>query len=238
MPSNIDWRQKLRDITSSFAEQSDLDIANLEQIRENKREKQRQAQAASLKSAEEGMQARISESQTRATQQYQATMSDLQNRFANLPRYTAAPNNMGAISAAPAKTGVAYTGSSRSALNSLKPGANLTTISTRAGRVTVNKQYAQQFAGFIQALGGIYNISSLGGYANRNIAGSSSKSLHAYGLAIDINPGANPVTHGKVKTNLPPNIAELAARYGLTWGGAWRGSKKDPMHFSVKGYGE
>lgn len=102
------------------------------------------------------------------------------------------------------------------------------------GGLTLNASVGNRFVGFLKALSASgYRINSLGSFANRNIAGSSSKSLHAYGLAIDINPTQNPVTYGKPVTNLPQGVGRLAAKYGLVWGGNWNGSKKDTMHFSV-----
>lgn len=93
------------------------------------------------------------------------------------------------------------------------------------------------FKPFLRALAAEgYDINSIGGYADRNIAGTNTPSEHKYGKAIDINPGQNPVAYGRVISNLPSNIAQLARDYGLVWGGSWRGSKKDPMHFSITGY--
>jgi hypothetical protein len=104
--------------------------------------------------------------------------------------------------------------------------------------LTTAKGTKKVFKPFLQALAATgYKISSVGGYANRNIAGTNTPSEHKYGKAIDINPGQNPVTYGShITTNLPPNIAALARKYGLVWGGTWHGSKKDPMHFSITGY--
>lgn len=117
-------------------------------------------------------------------------------------------------------------------------GAGLGTFNWNGFNLTVNRTLADNFIGFLSALAKTgYKVTSLGSYANRNIAGTNTKSLHSYGLAIDINPGANPVAYDKVITNLPPNVGRLAARYGLAWGGAWNGSKKDPMHFSKPWFG-
>ncbi len=90
----------------------------------------------------------------------------------------------------------------------------------------------------------------------RSVNGSIRPSRHALGLAIDINPVDNPcVTYNKkgniskIEPNTPQarkntvrNIKnphaimkndlcyQLFARYGFTWGGAWR-TKKDYQHF-------
>ncbi|MFH0303502.1 M15 family metallopeptidase, partial [Bradyrhizobium sp. 31Argb] len=78
-----------------------------------------------------------------------------------------------------------------------------------------------------------YPIRSIGGYNHRTIAGSNRLSQHAFGNAIDINPGANPMQHG-LRTDMPANISEMAAKHGLSWGGDWKG-RKDPMHFEWTG---
>jgi hypothetical protein len=117
-------------------------------------------------------------------------------------------------------------------------GAGLGSYNWNGFKLTVNRSMADNFIGFLSALSRTgYKVTSLGSYANRNIAGTNRKSLHAYGLAIDINPGSNPVAYDKVITNLPKGIGRLAAKYGLAWGGAWNGSKKDPMHFSKPWFG-
>lgn len=120
----------------------------------------------------------------------------------------------------------------------LNLGAGLRTVGSPFGRITVNASTADNFVGFLRALNKTgYKVTSIGSYANRNIANTNTRSLHSYGLAIDINPAQNPVAYGKVITNLPKGIGRLAAKYGLAWGGEWNGSKKDPMHFSVPAYG-
>lgn len=112
-------------------------------------------------------------------------------------------------------------------------GQYLTTVKWRNHRFTVNQYAAPRFIGLLNALyqrG--YRPVSIGGYSNRNIAGTNQKSLHAYGLAIDIDPHKNPVQYGSNRHALPPRVGALAAKYGLAWGGNWK-SYKDPMHFSV-----
>jgi hypothetical protein len=60
-------------------------------------------------------------------------------------------------------------------------------------------------------------------------------SEHAFGNAIDINPDKNPFH--SAKDNLPKDVAQIAARYGLIWGGDWNGRSRDPMHFEWSGKG-
>lgn len=87
------------------------------------------------------------------------------------------------------------------------------------------------FQGFINALEASgYKINSIGGYNNRLTRGSGTPSEHAFGNAIDINPGTNPSVRGQLITNMPDNVSQLAADNGLIWGGNWN-SLKDAMHF-------
>lgn len=114
-------------------------------------------------------------------------------------------------------------------------GRNLRTMSFHGIRYTVNASVAGRFQGFLKALYAKgYRPRSIGGYNNRNIAGTGTKSLHAYGLAIDIDPSRNPIYYNGRggRHGLPSNVGALAAKYGLTWGGNWKNTK-DYMHFSV-----
>ena len=89
-------------------------------------------------------------------------------------------------------------------------------------------------------------------YNGRTVAGSDSWSMHAYGLAIDIDPLENPmVLNGKVyppagarfedrslqaKGMIHPGdvIVRAFASIGWEWGGDWH-SPKDYQHFSHSG---
>jgi hypothetical protein len=64
----------------------------------------------------------------------------------------------------------------------------------------------------------------------RSIIGSSSRSLHSWMIAWDIDPAKNPL--GSKKTNIKPYVITFARQAGLTWGGTWR--RKDPMHFEFR----
>jgi LysM repeat protein len=86
-------------------------------------------------------------------------------------------------------------------------------------------------------------------YSCRTVAGSTTLSQHAYGLAIDVNPVQNPMYRGSYLD--PASSAGFLARdayrrgmmhptgavraftaNGLAWGGRWR-TLKDYMHFST-----
>ncbi|MCF3933303.1 M15 family metallopeptidase [Acuticoccus sp. M5D2P5] len=114
-------------------------------------------------------------------------------------------------------------------------GQRLVPISTAGGlSAMVNAEHAARFQGLINDLEAQgYAIRSLGGYNNRKIAGTNVLSNHAFGNAIDINPGENPMG-SKLITDMPANISELAKKHGLGWGGNWT-SKKDAMHFEASG---
>jgi hypothetical protein len=71
-------------------------------------------------------------------------------------------------------------------------------------------------------------------YAFRMVRGTTDKlSCHSSGTAIDLNATQHPL--GKVGTFSAakvPMIQALARKYGLRWGGDYRG-RKDEMHFEV-----
>jgi hypothetical protein len=72
------------------------------------------------------------------------------------------------------------------------------------------------------------------GYAFRNVRGSSDRlSCHSSGSAVDLNATRHPL--GKVGTFPPekvPMLRALAKKYGLKWGGDYKG-RADEMHFEV-----
>lgn len=107
---------------------------------------------------------------------------------------------------------------------------------TKGQRWQVYKPAAAAFEGLLSDLAAEgYQATSSGGFNYRNKRGGSSLSQHAFGTAIDVNAGANPMlSRGqRVVTNLPANTAELAAKHGLEWGGLWK--TPDAMHFEWKG---
>lgn len=114
-------------------------------------------------------------------------------------------------------------------------GNHLTRIQTPEGSVTVNKLAGKAFKGFLTALAARgYDAKSVQGYNLRtknNGTGTKELSNHAYGMAIDIDPGSNPQVFGKkAKHSLPSWVGTLANKYGILWGGDWN-SQKDYMHF-------
>lgn len=73
------------------------------------------------------------------------------------------------------------------------------------------------------------------GYAFRMVRGTTDKlSCHSSGTAIDLNATKHPL--GKVGTfpaEKVPMIRALAKKYGLKWGGDYKG-RADEMHFEVE----
>ena len=110
---------------------------------------------------------------------------------------------------------------------------NLATIQAQGKSTQVSSEAADHFQNLLNHLTDVgYKINSLGGYNDRNIAGTNTKSAHARGLAIDINPSTNP--HGSsLITDLPSSAVNFARKSGLGWGGDWK-SSKDAMHFSAQ----
>jgi hypothetical protein len=118
---------------------------------------------------------------------------------------------------------------------------HLTRVVAGGIMLLVRKEAAPLFESFVDELVYVYGYPLNGvaddwGYANRDVRGAPGvKSNHAWGLAIDLNATANPMTNdGGTHTDLPPGVSKLAARYGLRWGGDYSG-RKDPMHFEFTG---
>lgn len=111
----------------------------------------------------------------------------------------------------------------------------LTTIRLPNGKTaTVHKNLAQSMQGLLTDLWNAgYKYTSVGGFNNRNIAGTNKKSLHAWGGAIDIDPMRNPYKKGSkgFTGSIPAQLGyQLAQKWGLRWGADFG----DSMHFSVR----
>lgn len=79
----------------------------------------------------------------------------------------------------------------------------------------------------IERLGLCSAITSFDGCYNfRNKTSGKGLSLHAWGLAMDLNANTN--WYGTVGDQ-PAELVELCEREGWTWGGRW--PTPDPMHF-------
>jgi len=69
-----------------------------------------------------------------------------------------------------------------------------------------------------------------GCYAPRRIQPRGQLSLHAWGVAIDLNAAANPFMG---RSHQDPRLVRTMERHGFTWGGDWP-TRPDPMHFELR----
>jgi hypothetical protein len=70
-----------------------------------------------------------------------------------------------------------------------------------------------------------------GCYAPRRIRPGGPLSLHAWGLAVDLNASRNPFGG---RSRQDPRLVRIMERHGFTWGGDWP-TARDPMHFEWRG---
>ena len=70
-----------------------------------------------------------------------------------------------------------------------------------------------------------------GCYAPRRIQPRGQLSLHAWGLAVDLNASSNPF---RGRSRQDPRLVRIMERHGFTWGGRWP-TRPDPMHFELRG---
>lgn len=100
------------------------------------------------------------------------------------------------------------------------------------GSMTCNKVMFPQLEAAlreIQARGLAAKITNYAGcYNPRFIAGTTTLSNHAFGLAFDIDPAEN--ARGTVG-HMDPGVVQTFERWGFTWGGTWHYT--DPMHFEL-----
>ena len=85
-----------------------------------------------------------------------------------------------------------------------------------------------------RGLGRLVNPGDYAGcYAPRRIRPGGSLSLHAWGLAVDLNARANPFGG---RSRQDRRLVRVMERQGFTWGGGFPTSP-DPMHFEFRGRG-
>lgn len=104
------------------------------------------------------------------------------------------------------------------------------------GTVRCHEQLVPQLAGALgeleeRGLGELIDPSQYGGcWVPRHILGDDGRalSLHAWGLAVDLNVNDNP--YG-AEPALDPRVVESFERWGFAWGGHWR--TPDGMHFEL-----
>ncbi len=69
-----------------------------------------------------------------------------------------------------------------------------------------------------------------GCYAPRRIQARGQLSLHAWGVAVDLNAAANPFMG---RSRQDRRLVKAMERQGFTWGGDWP-TRPDPMHFELR----
>jgi hypothetical protein len=69
-----------------------------------------------------------------------------------------------------------------------------------------------------------------GCYAPRRIQARGQLSLHAWGVAIDLNASSNPFMG---RSRQDRRLVRTMRRHGFTWGGDWP-TRPDPMHFELR----
>lgn len=133
-----------------------------------------------------------------------------------------------------------YNGAATGGSTGPRPGdGELATVTTRSGKTAqVAAVFKDEFQGFLNDLEATgYEIKELGGFARRPRYGGGGWSYHASGAAIDINPQQNWIYNreevgGYTITDMPSSVCQIAAKWGLGWGGDWD-SVTDAMHFSA-----
>ena len=104
------------------------------------------------------------------------------------------------------------------------------------GTVRCHERLVPQLAGALgeleeRGLGDLIDPEQYGGcWVPRHILGDAGRalSLHAWGLAVDLNVDDNPYGAEPV---LDPRVVETFERWGFAWGGHWR--TPDGMHFEL-----
>ncbi len=116
--------------------------------------------------------------------------------------------------------------------------SEMTTVSAPGGaKFTVASAVADKFQGLLVDLdkaGYPIDAAHSAGYRPLAPGETHETNPHAGGHAIDINANRNPMGSGQ-PTDIPPDLArQLAAKWGMQWGGDFRTTPRDPMHFQVK----
>jgi hypothetical protein len=83
-----------------------------------------------------------------------------------------------------------------------------------------------------RGLSGLVNPGDYAGcYAPRRIQPRGQLSLHAWGLAVDLNASRNPF---RGRSRQDRRLVRVMEKHGFTWGGRWP-TRPDPMHFELRG---
>ncbi|OQW72149.1 MAG: hypothetical protein BVN33_13480 [Proteobacteria bacterium ST_bin13] len=111
-------------------------------------------------------------------------------------------------------------------------------------RVTTANHVAEQLEAVIRDLEKLppamtrYLVPHSGGYSCRAIAGTSQRSMHSYGIAVDLASAQADYWRwsggegARYRNRLPAAIIAAFERHGFIWGGRWR--HFDTMHFEYR----
>lgn len=112
----------------------------------------------------------------------------------------------------------------------------MTTVQAAGVTILVRKEIAPLVGTLLRAtelLG--YNVKNgqTWGFACRPIRGTESPSNHSWGLAVDLNSVANPMS-SRFQSDIPPVVVHMWEACGFYWGGRYE-NRPDPMHFEYLG---
>jgi hypothetical protein len=104
----------------------------------------------------------------------------------------------------------------------------------KVAHIRIHKKCSASLARVFDSVKSHYEHTGLeysGSYANRNIRGGNSTSMHAFGAAIDFDAENNGLgTAGTFTENSP--LVRAFELEGWIWGGRWK-TRSDPMHFQA-----
>lgn len=120
------------------------------------------------------------------------------------------------------------------------PGSNLVNYNLFGQEISIHQYlvpYLDQVQKEVNEAKTGYNFTNITTFNQRPKIWGGGKSLHSWGIAIDINPDTNPYQPGSYsafQTDIPEQIINIFKKYGFAWGGDWPG-ERDPMHFEWYG---
>ena len=117
-------------------------------------------------------------------------------------------------------------------------------VAAEAGEAVAALGCVIQWSGYHVRGGG-----ETGAYNCRKITGGSGHSLHAYGIAVDVNAETNPYRTDRLVTDMPPSLISAVCRIRTKggaqvwrWGGDFDGDPEradsvyDAMHFEIQAF--
>ena len=114
------------------------------------------------------------------------------------------------------------------------PGARLTSYNFFGNEISVHEMlipYLDNIQKEIKDKKINYDFADVQSYNNRSKRGGG-RSLHSWGIALDVNPDRN---SQRGPSDIPPEVIDIFKKNGFFWGGDWGGRDNDPMHFEWYG---